>query len=241
MGYWEQFSLDLISPIVGSALIGGAAALIASRYQDRRLDRQFRMGLVSRLTDISYTIHTVLSFYERWVRHSSPTPEERDIRRQIVEQTFTAERIKLGVLQAEVDAYFAQDHDPGVRLHRLADLIMLRYAVIIEAPQSQLTELIVHLGQPGHSGFSCDQLYDLLKLDKPTDTSMWKPIHEIETASTVALHEALSALLRTRPLSKTEGFRSTKLLTAYDQRSAVSDWPSHAVSSLSIFDAPGQT
>jgi hypothetical protein len=108
MGYWEQFSLDLISPVVGTAIIGSMAAVITRRYQDRRLDWQFRMGLVSRLTDIVYTIHTELSFYERWVRHSMPTPEERDTRRQAVDENFIAERIKLSALQAEIDAYFGQ-------------------------------------------------------------------------------------------------------------------------------------
>jgi hypothetical protein len=221
MGYWQQFSLDLISPLVGSALVGGMAAIITRKYQDRRLDRQFRMGLVSRLTDIVYKIHTDLSFYERWVRHSKPTPEELDIRRQIVDEKFIAECINLGALQAEIDAYFGQNNTPGGRLHRLTDLIMLRYAVILDVPQSQLMELVEHLGQPGHSGYTCDQLYDLLKLPKPTGTTIWGPTKEIEAVFTAAFHDALSALLETWPLSKTKGFNSTKLLTDPDQRSAL--------------------
>jgi hypothetical protein len=223
MGYWQQFSLDLISPVVGTALIGGMAAIITRRYQDRRLDRQFRMDLVSRVTDIAYKIHTDLSFYERWARHSMPTSEERDSRRQIVDEKFIAERIKLGALQAEIDAYFGKNNDPGTRLHRLTDLIMLRYAIILEVPQSQLIELVQHLGMPGHSGYSSDQLYDLLKSPRPTDTTIWGPTKEIEAAFTVALRDALSALLETWPLSKAAEFRSTKMLTDEDQRSAVPD------------------
>jgi hypothetical protein len=57
------------------------------------MDRQFRIGLVTRLTDIAYRIHTDLSFYERWVRHSLPAQGERDTRRQIVDDKFIAERI----------------------------------------------------------------------------------------------------------------------------------------------------
>jgi hypothetical protein len=219
MGYWQQFSLDLVSPLVGSALIGGLAAIITKRYQDRRLDRQFRMGLVSRLTDIVFKIHTDLSFYERWVRHSKPAPEELGARRHVVDEKFIAGRISLGALQAEIDAYFGQDNKPGACLHSLADLIMLRYALILDVPQSQLMELVEHLGHPGHSGYTRDQLHDLLTSPKPVGTAIWRPIQEIEAMYTAALHDALSALLESRPLSKTEGFTSTKLLTDPDQRS----------------------
>jgi hypothetical protein len=221
MGYWQQFSLDLISPVVGTALIGGMAALITKKFQDRRLDRQFRMNLVSRLTDIAYTIHTELSFYERWVRHSMPTLEERNARCQSVDEKFIAERIKLGALQAEIDAYFGKGNNPGMRLHRLTDLIMLRYAIILDVPQSQIDELVKHLGQPGHSGYSKDQLDNLLRTPKPTDATIWVPTKEIEAVFTLALQDALSALLETWPLSKAKGFESTKMLTDDDQRSAV--------------------
>ena len=238
MGYWQQFSLNLVSPLIGSALIGGMAAIITRRYQDRRLDRQFRMGLVSRLTDIVYKIHTDLSFYERWVRHSKPNPEERDTRREIVDQKFIAERTNLGALQAEIDAYFGENNTPGARLHRLTDLIMLRYAVILDVPQSQLMELVEHLGQPDHSGYTRDNLYDLLKSPKQTDATIWRPIKEIEAVFTVALHDALSALLETRPLSKTKGFNSTKLLTDADQRSAVPNLQPQTPSPQPMTDAP---
>jgi hypothetical protein len=230
MGYWQQFSLDLISPVVGTAIIGSMAAVITRRYQDRRLDWQFRMGLVSRLTDIVYTIHTELSFYERWVRHSRPTPEERDTRRQAVDESFIAERIKLSALQAEIDAYFGKHNGPGSRLHRLTDLIMLRYAIILEVPESQLMELVNHLGEPDHSGYSHDQLRDLLKSPRPTDTTIWRPTEEIEAAFTLALRDALSSLLEAPPLSKARGFRSSKMLTASDQQSALANLQSRTLS-----------
>jgi hypothetical protein len=239
MGYWQQFSLDLISPVVGTALIGTIAALITRKYQDRRLDRQFRMDLVSRLTNIAYKIHTDLSFYERWVRHSKPTPEEQDTRRQIVDEKFIAERIKLNALQAEIDAYFGKNSDPGQRLHRMTDLIMLRYAIILDVPQSQLIEIAKHLGKPGHSGYSYDQLYDLLQTKKPADTTIWAATDEIEAAFTEALREALASLLGTWPLSKVQGFRSSKILTDEDQQSAVARLQARATSRR-IADDPGR-
>ena len=223
MGYWQQFSLDLISPLVGTALIGSMAAIITRRYQDRRLDRQFRMDLVSRLTDIAYSIHTELSFYERWVRHSKPTSENRDKRRQAVDEKFMAERVKLGALQTEIDAYFGKGNIPGKRLHRLTDLTMLRYALILDVPNSQLMELVDHLSKPGHSGYSHDQLDQLLQFPKPSGTATWEPIKEIEAAFTLALRDALSALLEAWPLSKAEKFVSTKILTDDEQRSALPD------------------
>lgn len=240
MGYWQQFTLDLVSPVVGTALIGSIAAGITKKYQDRRLDRQFRIGLVTRLTDIAYKIHTDLSFYERWVRHSVPAPEELNTRRQIVDEKFIAERIKLGALQAEIDAYFGEDNEPGIRLHRLTDLIMLRYAIILDVPWSQLMELVEHLGKPGHSGYSCDQLYALLESPKPAGTTIWEPVKQVEAAFTVALRDALSALLESWPLSKAKGFASTKLLTDDDQRSAVPDLSPRTPSPQPTTGEPGR-
>jgi hypothetical protein len=159
------------------------------------------------------------------LRHSLPAQGERDTRRQIVDDKFIAERIKLGALQAEIDAYFGKDNEPGTRLHRLTDLIMFRYALILDVPQSQLKELIEHLGRPGHSGYSCDQLYRLLESPKSTGTIIWGPIKEVEAAFTVALRDALSALLESWPLSKAKGFASTKMLTDDDLRSAVPNLP----------------
>jgi hypothetical protein len=238
MGYWQQFSLDLISPVVGTALIGGFAAVITRRFQDRRMDRQFRMGLVSRLTDIAYTIHTELSFYERWVRHSKPTPEERDTRRQLVDEGFIAERIKLGALQVEIDAYFGKDNEPGARLHHLTDLIMLRYAIILELPETQLMEIVRHLGQPGHTQYSEEQLCRLLETQRPADTEIWEPTKQIETAFTAALGEALSALLATWPVSKAKGFSSTKMLTDKDQQAGAADLQAQAASPRPVPDQP---
>jgi hypothetical protein len=238
MGYWQQFSLDLISPIVGTAIIGTTAALITRKYQDRRLDRQFRMDLVSRLTDIAYTIHTDLSFYERWVRHSMPAPEVRDIRREAVDEKFIGERIKLNALQAEIDTYFGEHNDPGERLHRLTDLIMLRYAIILDLPQSQLMELVGHVGKPDHSGYSYDQLCDLLRAPRPTDTTIWEPTAEIEAAFAAALHDALAALLETRPLSKARRFRSSKILSDEDQQSALALLLSRTTSQRIADDPP---
>ena len=227
MSYLQQLSLVVISPLYGTVLIGGTVAFITRRNQDRRQDRQFRMDLVSRLTDIAYRIHTDLSFYERWERHSSPDPKERNSRRCIIDDKFIAERTRLGALQAEIDAYFGSNNKPGMRLHQLTDLTMLRYAVILGVPHSQLVELVDHLGQPGHSGYSHDQLNDLLSCPKPADTTIWEATKEIEAAFTVALRDALSALLESWPLSKAKAFRSTKMLTDEAQRSVIPNLPSN--------------
>lgn len=217
MQFLEQFVLQLVSPVVGTALIGTAAAVIARRYQDRRLDREVRMNLVSRVSNIVQAIHVELSFYERWVRHSRPSPGEHQSRRAEVDKSFLQHRTNLGVLQTEIDAYFGQASEPGTLLHRLTDLTMLRYAIILALPRSQVMELIAHLGQPGHSGYSVEELQDFMSAPKATGTEIWPPAAVIEKSFTVALRDTVHAVLATRPITSTEGFRSGKLLTAYDQ------------------------
>jgi hypothetical protein len=222
MQFWEQFSLQLVSPIVGTALIGSTAAIIARRYQDRRLDRDFRMGLVGSTSEIVSAIHTELSFYERWVRHARPSSSDRDRRRSEVDKEFIQYRKKLGSLQTEIDAYFGYASDPGILLHRLTDLIMLRYAIILDLPHSQVMELIDHLGQPGHSGYSIEELKSLMARPKQSGAQIWPPTAEIEKSFVIALHDTVRALLATKPITTVEGFKSSKLLTAYDQRDEVS-------------------
>jgi hypothetical protein len=219
MKFWEQFLLDLVSPVVGTALIGSAVAVITRRNQDRRLDRQIRLSLVSRVSEIVYAIHTELSFYERWIRHSRPCQQDRDTRRNEVDEEFIKHRTRLGALQTEIDAYYGKTDEPGILLHRLTDLIMLRYAIILELPDSQVTEMVRHLGQPGHSGLTTDELTELLSTPKPSDTQAWAPAVAVERSFTESLHDTVNALLATKPISAIEGFKSRKMLTAYDQAS----------------------
>lgn len=223
MKFWQLLVLQLVSPVVGTVLIGGVAALITRRYQNRRLDRQVRMDLVSRVSEIFSAIHTGLAFFERWVRHFQPRSHERDMRRAEVDRDFIEQRIKLGALQAEIDAYFGRASEPGTLLHRLTDLAMLRYAIIIELPRSQVLEMIDHLGQPGHAGHSVKELQELLNTPKPPGTQIWPPAAAIEESFMAALHDTLRALLATKAITSVEGFKSSRLLTAYDQRDSVAE------------------
>ena len=111
----------------------------------------------------------------------------------------------------------SSSYAPGILLHRLADLTMLRYAIILGLPKSQVTEMVDHLGRPGHSGFSVAELDQFLATPKPPGTQIWPPTATIEAAFTQALREAVRAILVTKPVRASEGFVSGKLLTAYDQ------------------------
>jgi hypothetical protein len=218
MSFWDQFELQLVSPVVGTVLIGGAAAFLTRRYQDRKLDREIRMGLVTRMSDVISAIHTELSFYERWVRHSRPSKHDHETRRAQVDASFLENRIKVTALQTEIDAYFGSAGKPKNLFHRLTDLAMLRYAIILELPHSQVMEIIDHLGQPGHSGFSVEELQAFMNTPKQPDTQIWPPIAEIEKEFTKALAATVDALLTTPPTATFKGFNSGKLLTAFDQR-----------------------
>lgn len=228
MKFWDQLILQLVSPVVGTALIGGTATLIARKYQDRRLDRQVRMDLVSRVSEVFSAIHTGLAFYERWVRHSQPEPHNRDIRRLEVEKDFIGQRMKLGALQTEIDAYFGQASEPGALLHRLTDLAMLRYAIILELPRSQVIEMVDHLGQPGHAGHSVQELQEFLNDPKPSGTEIWAPTAAMEKSFMKTLDDTVRAILATKPIASADGFKSSKLLTAYDQRDSVTEGDSDA-------------
>jgi hypothetical protein len=176
------------------------------------------MDFISRLSEIIYDIHVELSFFERWKRHTQPLSEALNKRREGVDRAFIDQRIKLGAFQTEVDAYYGQGASPGQEVHRLADLTMLRYSLILDLPRSQVEEMVDHLGSPGHSGFTVEELTRMLREQPAAGTKLWEPLSRIEKAFTEALHDAIQALLATRPITRTDAFRSSKMLTAYDQR-----------------------
>lgn len=214
----HQAGLPILTSAAGVVLLGGCAAAVTKSYQRRLLDRQVRMAFVARAGEVFSAIHYDLSFYERWVRHGPCDPADETDRRAQVDQNFVEQRKKLSALQIEVDAYFGPDTQPGVFLHRLTDLAMLRYAIILKLPSSQLTEIVDHVGRPGHSGYSDQELLTLLRSPRPTGTRMWKTLDELENSYMVAFHESLDAILATKR-SKEAGrsFKSNKLLTAYDE------------------------
>lgn len=218
MSYWDQFSLQLVGPVIGTVLIGSAVAYVTRKYQARGIDRDFRLGLVTRTSDVMSAVHTELSFYERWVRHSKPSKDDHEIRRSEVDKNFLQHRAKITALQTEIDAYFGAASKPKELFHRLTDLLMLRYTLILELPRSQAMEIIEHLGQPGHSGFSVEKLSEFMEIPKPPGTEIWSPIAIIEKAFTTALVATIDALLTTPPSKTFKGFNSGKLLTAFDQR-----------------------
>ncbi len=217
-----QVGLPILTSAAGVVLIGGSTVVVTKSYQNRLLDRQIRMAFVARTGGVCSAIHCDLSFYERWVRHGPRDPADETDRCAQVDQNFIEQRKKLSALQIEIDAYFGPDTKPGVFLHRLTDLATLRYAIILKLPSSQLTEIVDHVGRPGHSGYSVQELLTLLSIPRPTGTRMWKALDDLENSYMVAFHESLDAILATKR-SKEAGrsFKSNKLLTAYDERRSV--------------------
>jgi hypothetical protein len=61
-----------------------------------------------------------------------------------LEVAFVNDRVALGALQNEIDVYFGPN-GPGQSLHRLADLVMVRFMQVTNAPESQQLELQARL------------------------------------------------------------------------------------------------
>jgi len=74
-----------------------------------------------------------------------------------LERDFIDDKIKLGALQNELDAYFPGG-GPGQALHRLSDLIMIMYFKIVEVPATQLEELILAVPGETHTGLTVEQM-----------------------------------------------------------------------------------
>jgi hypothetical protein len=218
LSFAQQAFLAVMGPVLTVALGYVAVNVIAARLTRRSQDLQLRMNLVSRVSEIVYGIHTELSFYERWLRHEQPPDDEQQRRRARVDDIFLAQRAKLGALQTEVDAYFGVADGPKAQLHHLTDLTMLRYALILDLPRTQIEEMFDHLGQPGHSGFKASELGAFLQIPRPVGSSqIWQPLATVESKFTVALRDTVASLVATRPDTKNGGFKSAKMLTAYDQ------------------------
>lgn len=230
LGYWQQFSLQLVSPIIGTVIIGTVAAWLARRYQSLREDRdvetrrrseerELQMELLERLSDIAYIMHIELSFYERWVRHAEPPVDELETRRRQVDRTFIVQRARLGAFQTEIDAHYGRSSAPKQRVHQLTDVVMLRYALILGLPKSQVDELVAHVGAPDHIGISAGKLKSLMQ-ESVKGPEMPPILVTLDKKFAEALGLSMHSLLSTQLARDCEGFTSGKLLTAYDQRPA---------------------
>jgi hypothetical protein len=210
--FWQSLVLQLISPIVGAGLIGGFAAWVAHSYQTRKLDQDARNVFVQRASKCIYSIHTQLSFFERWTRHARPADVDFKQRWKEVNDAFIGDRSELGALQVEIDAYFGRASAPGQAFHRIQDLIMLRYAFEMRLPESQLAEIALHMGGPDHLGFSAADLEAIMHSRRvPEGTQKWIAVETLGDYFSDALANLLRELLITKPISESPGFQSNRI------------------------------
>jgi len=201
--FGQQIILQLVGPVAaavfGTLIIGGIAQVVSHQVQHRKADREVRSSLVSRLSKVAYSLHYRIQHYERWARHSSPPVNTLQSAQAEVERAFIEDRIELGALQNEVDAYFGKS-GPGASVHRMTDLIMVRFMQTMSVPASQLAELSESVAGPGHTELSIDQLRDA---------------RLVQGHLAQALHESMDRILRDQ-IGEGRGFSSTKILTGPD-------------------------
>jgi hypothetical protein len=199
----QQIWLQLVGPVaaavMGTLIIGGAAQLITTHAQRRSEDRKFRESLVGRISETAYSMHYRLEHFARWARHRNPPAYLRARAEAELELVFLNDRVALGALQNEIDVYFGPG-GPGQALHRLADLVMVRFMQVTDAPESQQLELQASVAGPGHTNLSIGQLSD---------------VDLVRSNIADALAHTLDEVMRC-PLDRGSGFLSSKILTGPD-------------------------
>lgn len=211
LSFVQQVEIQAVGPIVaaivGTLIIGTLATRITMKAQYRRADREmhaqheradreFRESLAGRISRTAYSMYYRPQHFERWVKHRKPRRGAREAAQRQVEQAFVDDRVALGALQNEVDAYFGKG-DPGKSLHKLSDLAMVGFMQMTNAPRSQTSELICAVEGDDHAGLTIQELNNA---------------ERVRGEFAAALEKTLADVLS--PF----GFRSSKILTGPDRR-----------------------
>jgi hypothetical protein len=146
-------------------------------------------------------MHYRLEHFARWARHRNPPAHAREAAQAELELAFVNDRVVLGALQNEIDVYFGPD-GPGQSLHRLADLVMVRFMQVTDAPESQQLELQASVAGPGHTNLSIGLLSNA---------------NLVRSHIADALAHTLDEVMRC-PLDNGPGFLSSKILSSPDRR-----------------------
>lgn len=198
--FGQEALLQLIGPVaaalLGTLILGGVGALISRNVERARMDKEIRRDFLARISTAAYAGHARLEDHARWVKHHRPDAGAKTAAVAALRPLVLADRIQLGALQNEVDAYFG-DAGPGVHLHRLIDLVQARRALLLEAPESERREIAQYVAGPRHSGLDSAELADSARLS---------------TAFDEALHATLDGVMRASVMSRA-GFRSARILT----------------------------
>jgi hypothetical protein len=82
----------------------------------------------------------------------------------VEEQFLLLDATQLGCLDriAQMMCRLCLDASSFAHVHRITDIAMLRYTLVLRLPQSQADEIVDHLTKSGHGGMSGDKLHELL-------------------------------------------------------------------------------
>jgi len=224
--FGQQIILQLVGPvsaaILGTLIIGGFIQFTAFRLEGKRQDRSFerdsaqaaqrlqrdlasadrafRLDLLARISKVAYSAHYRIAHFERWVRFNQPSESARRTKLDEVESRWIEDKVSMGALQNEVDAYYNEDSQPGRQLHKVIDLALLKYLVATAASEEQLAEVRIAIAGPEHTEMSLEEFADASR---------------VSAQYTLAVSRTLDSILIT-PATGGGGFRSTRLMTGSD-------------------------
>ena len=155
--FWAQFILGpLIAALIGTLVIGSAAAWITRIAQDRRTNHQLRHSLVTQMTEAASSFHFEAQRYRRAANGQSDEGADLpELRKKLAEQ-YVKTRVMGEVLESRLGAYFRSDH-PRQLWHETMDLAAVRYFDLIGVLNDRLRAL--NAG-PYHSGLTEEELND---------------------------------------------------------------------------------
>jgi hypothetical protein len=178
--FWEQFALNLVGPLVtiilGTAIIGLTASLLARKAQERRENHELRARLCREVTEASTALYLATQHYWR-AKEDELERDELKAFREALDKDYLDSRRAGTALEHLLDLYF-RDSKPKLLMHRVMDLLTVRYFQLVREGGASEGLRKANEGDE-HSGLSLDELNSGSKVLAAYHTALKELIAEV--------------------------------------------------------------
>ena len=180
--YWQDLTLQLAGPVfatlVGTAVLGLFAQRVAQRTQEGREAQKLRDEFVRDATNAAVGLYVATQRYWRATRsHAEGVLTDQILagERAILDEQYRDSRVAGEILECRFVAYFRGD-TPRQLMHRVMDLLTVRYFQLIEMDTPSLLE---RNAGDDHTGLTVQQLGSPPLLLETYRTSLLSLVTEI--------------------------------------------------------------
>jgi hypothetical protein len=164
--FWQQVVVQTVGPlvaaVVGTLIIGSIANDIARRAQQRREDRELRVGVITQMTEAASALYRMTQQLWRASEREHAAQRFVDGIRAALDNQYHKTRVAGEVIDSRLQVFFESDL-PRCKWHATIDLLTLRYFQVTKQLNDAILQANARNDDPNdpnreHSGLTIEQL-----------------------------------------------------------------------------------